>query len=335
MSYSETLAYLMSQLPMYQRIGVAAFKKDLTNTLELCKRLGNPETRFPAIHVAGTNGKGSVSYMLSAVLQAAGFKTGLYISPHYKDFRERIRVNGAYITKKHIIDFVANNKQNLEEIKPSFFETTVAMAFDYFASAKVDIAVIETGLGGRLDSTNVLTPLLSVITNISYDHMNMLGETLPEIAFEKAGIIKRNVPVIIGEEQPESKPVFETIAKERNAPISFASRRYRCRLLNSDYNISRFEVLKQEGQDLTESRTLYEVNLGGGFQEKNLATVLQSIDLLNKIGDFTLSDASVRKGLKELKSLTNFIGRWQKLGDHPLVLCDSAHNTGGLAYTLK
>src|SRR6188768_3314123 len=219
MNYQQTIEYLFSRLPMYSRIGAAAFKKDLTNTIILCEYLGNPHQNFKSIHIAGTNGKGSVSHMLAAILQTAGYKTGLYTSPHLKDFRERIKVNGEEINEKFITGFTEKIKPLIEEIEPSFFEITVAMAFDYFAEQKVDIAVIEVGLGGRFDSTNIISPVLSIITNIGWDHMNILGDSLEKIAYEKAGIIKTNVPVVIGEIIPETKPIFENIASEKNAPF--------------------------------------------------------------------------------------------------------------------
>ncbi len=241
MTYRETLDFLYAQLPMYHRIGPAAFKKDLTNTLALCERLGNPHLKFRSIHVGGTNGKGSVSHMLAAVCQAADLKTGLYVSPHYKDFRERIKINGRYIPRSRVVAFIENNRTAIENIQPSFFELCVAMAFDHFAREQVDVAVIEVGLGGRLDSTNVITPLLSVITNISYDHMNMLGDTLPQIAFEKAGIIKPGVPVVIGETHPESAPVFIKKAAETGSKIVFADQHYRAKEMKM-VHIQRFTI---------------------------------------------------------------------------------------------
>ena len=239
MTYKETVDYLFAQLPMYHRIGAAAYKKDLDNTLALCAQLGNPETKFQSIHVAGTNGKGSVSHMLAAICQAAGLKTGLYVSPHYKDFRERIRINGKFIPQQTVVKFVEQNRAAIEQIEPSFFEMTVGLAFDFFSKEKVDIAIIEVGLGGRLDSTNVITPLASVITNISFDHMNLLGDTLPKIAFEKAGIIKPGVPVIIGETHPESAPVFREKARAMGAPIYFADQQYDVEILGENLRIPR------------------------------------------------------------------------------------------------
>ncbi len=332
MTYLQTINYLYAQLPMFQRIGAAAFKKDLTNTLTLCARLDNPQHTYPTIHVAGTNGKGSVSFMLAAIFQAAGYKTGLYVSPHYKDFRERIRVNGEYITRKHIIKFVKYQKTEFEKIQPSFFEMTVALAFDYFRAEKVDIAIIETGLGGRLDSTNIISPLVSVITNISFDHMNLLGDTLELIAGEKAGIIKPQTPVVIGEEQAETRPVFERKALEMNAPIVFATRNYRCEKVSTDgLEHAIFNVFKGD-------KLLYEnlkLNAIGDYQSKNLATVLQTIAALPTPFRKDLNEKGIRYGLENLKQLTQFIGRWHVIGQNPTIVCDSAHNEGGITLALS
>lgn len=360
MTYQYTLDYLYQQLPMFHRIGAAAFKKDLTNTLALCEILGNPQNTFPTIHIAGTNGKGSTAHMIAAILQAAGYKTGLYISPHYKDFRERIKINGDYIPKKYVKQFVENNKIHFEKIKPSFFEMTVAMAFDYFHQVEnenteggkgVDIAVIEVGLGGRFDSTNVITPLVSVITNISLDHTDMLGDTLPLIAFEKAGIIKPNVPVVIGEEQFETTPVFFKKANTSNAPIYFASQNVDIQSVKvnkskthdtnqnqdplsilPDFEFSIFNIaLKNSFSDFKKLDNL-KVNLSGDYQEKNVATVIETINILNRYTDFKINENQLREGLANIKPLTNFIGRWQVIGQNPTILCDSGHNEGGLTY---
>jgi dihydrofolate synthase / folylpolyglutamate synthase len=332
MTYQQTIDYLYAQLPMFQRIGTAAYKKDLTNTLTLCGRLDNPHRTFPTIHVAGTNGKGSVSFMLAAIFQAAGYKTGLYVSPHYKDFRERIRVNGEYITKKHVVQFVKYQKVEFETIKPSFFEMTVALAFDYFRAEKVDIAIIETGLGGRLDSTNIVSPLVSVITNISFDHTNLLGNTLELIAGEKAGIIKPKTPVVIGEEQAETRPVFERKALEMNASIVFASRNYRCEKVATDeLEHAHFNIFKDD-------KLLYEnlkLNATGDYQSKNLATVLQTIAALPTPFKRDLNEKVIRYGLENLKQLTQFMGRWQVIGQNPTIVCDSAHNEGGITLALE
>ena len=326
MNYTQTLEFLYAQLPMFHRIGAAAYKNDLNNTLALCEHLGNPQHKFRAIHVAGTNGKGSVSHMLAAICQASGLKTGLYISPHYKDFRERIKVNGHYIPRAQVVDFVVNNREAIERIQPSFFELCVAMSFDWFARQQLDIAIIEVGLGGRLDSTNVITPLLSVITNISYDHQNLLGDTLPEIAFEKAGIIKPGIPVVIGETHPESAPVFLKKAAAMAAPIVFADQHFNVKNLSTKHwETSVYEVIK-DGKMYLEN---LELDAGGPFQAKNLATVLQAMECLN-IPDTQLRDGALRTGLQNLCKLTRFMGRWQVIGHSPTILCDSAHNEAGL-----
>lgn len=338
MTYQQTLDYLYQQLPMFTRVGSSAFKKDLTNTLALCAVLDNPQTKFPTIHIAGTNGKGSTSHLLAAFLQSLGLKVGLYVSPHYKDFRERIKVNGALMSKSFVKRFVAQNKIHFETIQPSFFEMTVAMAFDYFATEGVDIAVIEVGLGGRLDSTNIISPLVSVITNISFDHTDMLGNTLPLIASEKAGIIKQHTPVVIGEEQAETTPVFLEKAKECDAPIVFASQNFALKPIESSYDFTIFEVLRKG----TKGKPFQlNVNLNGDYQAKNVATALQTIDVLKKLPFFSKYteggqwDAAIGFGFKNLKSLTQFIGRWQLIGQNPTVLCDSAHNEGGLRLVVE
>jgi dihydrofolate synthase / folylpolyglutamate synthase len=328
MTYKATLDYMYAQLPMFHRVGSAAFKKDLTNTLALCEALGNPHQKFPTIHIAGTNGKGSTAHALAAVLQAQGYKTGLYISPHYKDFRERIKVNGQYISKTFVRKFVEQNRPNFDVIQPSFFEMTVAMAFDYFNNESVDIAVIEVGLGGRFDSTNIITPLVSVITNISFDHVDMLGDTLPLIAFEKAGIIKKGVPVLIGEEYLETRPVFEARAKEENSMIVFASQNIDIQQVTSDFEYSDFEI--NAGLNSLPNLKKIRANLSGDYQEKNIATVLQTIEILNQTTDFKVTEKAVFEGFSNLKKLTNFIGRWQVLQREPMVLVDSAHNEAGL-----
>ncbi len=319
MTYAETLTFLYQNLPMFQRVGSSAFKKDLTNTIALCEVLGNPQHRFKSIHIAGTNGKGSSSHMLAAVLQSAGYKTGLYTSPHLKEFTERIRINGKEVSEDFVVDFVERIRPAIDRIQPSFFEITVAMAFDYFARQHVDVAVIEVGLGGRLDSTNVITPILSLITNISWDHMDMLGDMLEKIAHEKAGIIKPNVPVVISERQVEVENVFLNKAKESNSPITFAS----------DY----YQVLRESAgtysiQHGTDHYSL-QLDLRGGYQSKNLAGVLASMEALRKLG-FDISDQSIEQGLNEVMRLTGLRGRWQMIGEKPLVICDTGHNEGGI-----
>lgn len=329
MSYQQILDYLYAQLPMYHRIGAVAYKKDLGNTYALLEHLGNPQQKFQSIHVGGTNGKGSTSHMLSAILQAKGFKTGLYVSPHYRDFRERIKINGQYISRQFVIDFVEKMKPIIAEVQPSFFELTVAMAFEYFAQRKVDVAVIEVGLGGRLDSTNVITPVLSVITNISFDHMQFLGDTLPEIAAEKAGIIKPGVPVVIGETHPESAPVFMATAIEKNAPITFADQHVQVNLLAENLSHSFFEVLN-DGMVLYPDLA---VNLHGNYQILNVQTVLQAVSKLPKAWE--IDDQAIATGLKDLVPLTRFMGRWQLLGQNPTIIADSAHNEAGIQLAMQ
>jgi dihydrofolate synthase / folylpolyglutamate synthase len=336
MKYSETLDYLYQSLPMFHRVGSVAFKKDLTNTLALCEVLGNPYQKFPTIHIAGTNGKGSTAHLTAAVLQSLGLKVGLYVSPHYRDFRERIKINGDYMSKKAVVQFVEKNRVHFERIQPSFFEMTVAMAFDYFATEGVDVAVIEVGLGGRLDSTNVISPLISVITNISFDHTDMLGDTLPLIAFEKAGIIKSQTPVVIGEEHAETKPVFEQKAREMAAPITFASQIFEVEVLEQDFDYTIFQVFKNKKLVFDN----FKVNVGGDYQAKNVATVLQTFDILKTLPfltNFTEGsiDAAIQDGFLNLTSSTNFIGRWQVIGREPTILCDSAHNEGGLTLAMQ
>ena len=325
MTYQETLDYMYSKLPMFHRIGPAALKPDLTNTIALCKALGNPETTFKSIHVAGTNGKGSVSHLLASILQEAGYKTGLYTSPHLLDFRERIKINGEMIDQKTVTAFVKKNQKLIDKMQPSFFEVTVAMAFEYFATNEVDIAIIETGLGGRLDSTNVIKPVLSVITNISYDHQNLLGETLAEIASEKAGIIKQRVPVVIGKQDPETDSVFSKKAKEMNAPIFYAD-------ANIAYKNPHLEngMLKAEYMN-KRSGSVYHVlsPLSGQYQLENITTVLQSVEILND-KDFKLNKENIKNGLKNVKENTGLRGRWEILGTNPLIICDVAHNEAGL-----
>lgn len=329
-AYRATLQYIYDHLPMFQRIGAAAYRKDLTNITALTGLLGSPQQRFPSIHVAGTNGKGSVSFMLAAILQAHGLKTGLYVSPHYKDFRERIRINGAYIPRRRVVDFVNRMKPAIEDIKPSFFEISAAMAFEYFADEKVDFAVIETGMGGRLDSTNIIQPLLSVITNISYDHMQWLGDTLEAIAGEKAGIIKPFIPVVIGESQPETQQVFIAHATQKQAPIVFAEALYRVSVDHAGLTHTRFSVIKDN-----KALPVYEVNIHGDYQAANLATVLQAVDTLSETGFLQGKDSLVRDGLNRLKPLTGFMGRWQILGRAPLIIADSAHNEAGLKWAFS
>lgn len=305
MNYQQTLDFLYAQLPMFQRQGASAYKKDLTNTLALCDFLGHPQQAFKSIHVAGTNGKGSTSHMLAAVFQKHGYKTGLYTSPHLIDFRERIRINGKMISQDEVIRFTDLLQSKIKEIQPSFFELTVAMAFDYFAKAQVDIAIIETGLGGRLDSTNVITPELSIITNIGWDHMDLLGDSLGAIAGEKAGIIKQNIPVIIGEKHEETSPVFYKKAAEMNAPIDFAE--------------DHFELNPEQ----------WESDLKGIYQIQNKRTVLLALQKLK--ASWSLQDSLIRDALLHTCALTGLMGRWQILQEKPKMIADVAHNKNGLA----
>lgn len=312
---------------MFHRIGDAAIKKDLTNIRKLCTLLGEPHQAFDSIHIAGTNGKGSTSHMMASVFQAMGLRVGLYTSPHYVDFRERIRINGEMIGQKEVVRFVRKNKEDWQDIQPSFFEITVAMAFDHFRNQQVDLAVIETGLGGRLDSTNIITPRLSMITNIGFDHMALLGHTLPAIAFEKAGIIKKEVPVVIGEWNKETAPVFRQKAQEEHAPISFASRRIRMQLVQRTFEKQTFGI-QMQGDDYPERIT---TDLTGPYQKQNLATVLESIRSWNQhYPERRISGKAIRKGLSSVKMSTGMIGRWMILQRQPLVVTDAAHNVHGM-----
>jgi dihydrofolate synthase/folylpolyglutamate synthase len=315
---------------MFSRIGASAYKKDLHNTLELCKRLGDPQRRFKTIHVAGTNGKGSTSHMLAAVLQSAGYRTGLYTSPHLHDFRERIKINGVMVPESFVTQFTEKTAPWYDEIEPSFFEITVAMAFEYFAREHVDIAVIETGLGGRLDSTNIIRPEISVITNIGWDHMNILGDTLEKIAFEKAGIIKKNVPVVIGETQPELKHVFVNKAEEENSPIFFADQ---IRFANEwDYK-GNMLVLNVADHHHTDHET-YTLDLRGIYQVKNCITALEAIHQLNQQG-WNISQDQVKFGLSNVRKLTGLHGRWELIGHDPAVVLDVGHNEDGIRQILS
>ena len=326
-SYKETLNFLYSQLPMFQRLGKIAIKKNLTNIIKLCDYLGNPQNKFKSIHVAGTNGKGSVSHILASIFHKHGYKTGLYTSPHYKDFRERIKVDGVYISEINVRIFLDKIEPVLKSIGPSFFEITVAMAFWYFAEKKCDITIIETGLGGRLDSTNILNPVLSIITNIGYDHQSMLGNTLQEIAVEKAGIIKENIPVLIGEKQEEVRDVFKAKAKKEISDIHFASDLISVTKLSSNLQTSRFQA-----SNLINKK--FEVDLSGPFVERNLKTSLGALILLSRnLPGFYLQSSMIVDALSKIKKLTNYLGRWHILslpGQKPIIIADSAHNREGL-----
>ena len=296
MNYKDTLKYLFSQLPMYQRTGAAAYKKDIGNIIEACNLLDNPHKKFKSIHIAGTNGKGSTAHLISSILQEAGFKTGLYTSPHLKDFRERIKINGVKISENDVISFVTTNKKNFEKINMSFFEYTVALAFDHFAKEKVDIAIIETGLGGRLDSTNIISPEISVITNIGYDHMNLLGNTLEQIAIEKAGIVKEKTPVLIGRKQIETETVFEEKASQKNTSVFYAKQ-----------NEVKFNV--------------------PNYQKENINTSISAIKIL----DWKISNQEINDGIKNVNQNTGLRGRWETLSKNPKIICDTGHNVDGIS----
>lgn len=324
MNYQETVQYLYNQLPVYQHVGGSAYKEGLDNSLVLDKYFGHPHTKYKTIHVAGTNGKGSTSHLLAAILQQSGHRVGLYTSPHLVDFRERIRVNGEKISEQYVVDFVAAHKDNYEVIQPSFFELTMMMAFQYFAEQEVDIAVVEVGLGGRLDSTNIILPILSVITNISLDHTQFLGDTLAKIASEKAGIIKADIPVVIGEAESEVRKVFEEKATSVQAPIVFAQ----------DQSLVLDATRLDDGGWLlqTEAYPNLKDELGGLAQIKNAATVLSSVDMLRKQGLY-ITNQSVYTGFSLVTKLTGLMGRWQIIQDsNPKIVCDTGHNVDGIRY---
>jgi dihydrofolate synthase/folylpolyglutamate synthase len=328
MTYAETLDYLFNALPMFQRVGASAYKADLTNTLSLCAHLGNPQETFKTIHVAGTNGKGSTSHALASVFQAAGYKTGLYTSPHLKSFTERIRIDGKEITEEDVVEFVANNRAFLDQLQPSFFEMTVGMAFWYFAKEAVDIAVIEVGMGGRLDSTNVIHPELCVITTIGYDHTQFLGNTLPLIAGEKAGIIKQGVPVVISQTQKETQEVFSQQAAAKQAAIVFADQVWEVtKLPESEHpsilQPSNFKVRSSDGEfDL-------KFGLNGDYQRFNLPGILEAVKQLRNQG-WNLSDKALQVGLESISEQTGLKGRWQLLQVKPIILADTGHNEAGI-----
>ena len=300
MNYKDTLKYLFSQLPMYQRTGAAAYKKDIGNIIEACNFLDNPHKKFKSIHIAGTNGKGSTAHLISSILQEAGFKTGLYTSPHLKDFRERIKINGVKISENDVISFVTTNKKNFEKINMSFFEYTVALAFDHFSKEKVDIAIIETGLGGRLDSTNIIIPEISVITNIGYDHMNLLGNTLEQIAIEKAGIIKEKTPVLVGRKQKDTETVFEEKASQKNTSILYPKQ-----------NKVKFNV--------------------PNYQKENINTSISAIKIL----DWKISNQQINDGIENVNQNTGLRGRWETLSKNPKIICDTGHNVDGISNVIS
>ncbi|MDP4281814.1 MAG: folylpolyglutamate synthase/dihydrofolate synthase family protein [Bacteroidota bacterium] len=333
MNYKETLDYLYSRLPMYHRIGAPAYKADLDNTIKLCRMLGDPQNSFKAIHIAGTNGKGSVSHTMASIFQEKGLKTGLYTSPHLKDFRERIRINGKMIPEEKVTGFVEQYRTDFESISLSFFEWTVGLAFHYFREENIDIAVVEVGLGGRLDSTNIITPLLSVITNISFDHMQFLGNTLPEIATEKAGIIKPGIPVVIGETHPETKPVFVEKARKTGSSILFADERFKVEMDEKDPLTGGMAMVNIFRDDKPWLEKL-SVQLGGVYQKKNLATIAAACEMLPP-SSVMLTKDFIRKGISRVIENTGLSGRWQVLSRSPLTICDIGHNEGGIREVVK
>ncbi|MDA3954964.1 MAG: bifunctional folylpolyglutamate synthase/dihydrofolate synthase [Bacteroidales bacterium] len=331
MNYQETLNWLFNQLPMYQRDGKAAYKDDLNNTLELDNYFNHPHKKFKSIHVAGTNGKGSVSHMLASVLQESGYKVGLYTSPHLKDFKERIKINGQMISEDFVVQFVNDHHKIFEEIKPSFFEMTVSMAFDYFATENIDVAVVEVGMGGRLDSTNIIQPDISIITNIGLDHTAFLGNSLSEIAKEKAGIIKKCIPIVIGETHSETESIFRNFAKEKTSEIYFADEYF-----SSDYGMlstDNKQVLNIKQNDKIIYQDL-KLDLLGIYQKKNLLTVLRSVDLLIE-NEYKISNATIYKGLENVSKNTGLQGRWQILSYNPTIVCDTAHNLDGITMVVN
>lgn len=326
MNYEETLDYLYHSAPLFQHVGAGAYKEGLTNTHLLDEHFGHPHHRFRTLHVAGTNGKGSCSHTLAAILQSAGYRVGLYTSPHLVDFRERIRVNGQPVSQEFVIDFVERHRAFFEPLHPSFFELTTAMAFDYFAQQQVDVAVVEVGLGGRMDCTNIIHPDLCVITNISFDHVQFLGHTLAQIAGEKAGIIKEGIPVVIGETTPETRPVFEERARALQAPIHFAED----------------EQLLHQATTAADGRRCYQTadyadlegELGGLCQLKNTNTLLSALRCLREVG-YQFKEADVRQGFAHVCELTGLLGRWQRCGSRPTLVCDTGHNVGGIQYIVE
>ncbi len=337
-SYADVISYLYSRLPMFSRLGADAIKADLINTEKFCTHLSEPQNKFKSVHIGGTNGKGSSSHMLAAILQTADYKTGLYTSPHLKDFRERIRINGKMISEQEVLEFVNENYEFIENLEPSFFEVTVAMAFHHFAVNEVDIAIIEVGLGGRLDSTNVIHPELSLISNIAFDHMNILGNTLPLIAGEKAGIIKKGVPAIISQKQDEVADVFIKKAAEQQSKIIFASEEWLIKKSNVQQNSPEF--LKVDISQKNNAIPPYfsfptiELDLTGTYQLKNLGGVLSTVKQLRELG-YQISDQNISEALRQVKALTGLMGRWQMLQEAPLVICDTGHNEDGIREVLK
>jgi len=333
MSYQDTIEYMYTRLPMFHRVGAAAYKQNLDNTLKLSKLLGNPEKKFPVIHIAGTNGKGSVAHMLASILQTQGYRTGLYTSPHLTDYRERIRVNGRKVGISFVCSFVKKYREDFDEIQPSFFEMSVAMAFKYFQEQQVEIAVVETGLGGRLDSTNIVNPVLTVITNIGNDHKQFLGDTLEKIATEKAGIFKKGIPIVIGETQPEVKPVFEKAAKTLKCSITYADQNFSVDKVHISGRRRHYQVMDVfKGEERIVKNLL--CPLLGEYQQKNIITTAACCDALGSVG-FPVSHENIRQGIRDVVSNTEFYGRWQILSSLPLTICDTGHNEPGLKSTME
>lgn len=326
MDYKETVSYLFNATPVFEHVGAAAYKEGLDNTITLDNHFGNPHKKFKCIHVGGTNGKGSCSHTIAAILQSSGYKVGLYTSPHLVDFRERIKINGICISEDYVIDFVERERGFFEKLKPSFFELTTAMAFKYFAEERVDYAIIEVGLGGRLDCTNIINPVFSIITNISFDHTRFLGDTLAKIAHEKAGIIKDNTPAIIGETTRETKSVFTHIGKQKNAPIIFAEE-------SNEIKSASPQILGGINYTTHQYGEIH-CDLSGIYQEKNMNTVLAAIDVLKK-NDIITNNESIKEGISNVCELTGLSGRWQCLGTKPTIICDTGHNVGGWVYLSK
>ncbi len=329
--YRQTLDYLYTRLPMFSHMGKDAIKKDLDNIRNLCTALGQPQEKFRSVHIAGTNGKGSVSHMLSAALQQAGYKTGLYTSPHLVDFRERIRINGQPVSTSWVCNFVDNHREHIENISPSFFEITVAMAFTAFAEAEVDVAIIETGLGGRLDSTNIITPVLSIITNISYDHKDMLGDTLPAIAAEKAGIIKPKIPVLIGEQHDETERVFFEHAVKQQSPIYYAGSAWDLVKIRQEAGQQVYKAVHNGRREIYDLHT----DMTGNYQIHNIKTVLAAAEILDNRADLNLPLPDVLQALVRVKSITGLRGRWDILQQRPLIIADVAHNPAGLQEVIR
>jgi len=328
MNYTETLDFLYTKLPMYQKQGASAYKANLNNIIALCNKLQNPQNTFKSIHIAGTNGKGSVSHICASIFQEAGYKTGLYTSPHLLDFKERIKINGVNIPEQKVCDFVASIQQSILEIEPSFFEITVAMAFSYFSEEKVDIAIIETGLGGRLDSTNIITPEIACITNISIDHTNILGNTIEKIAWEKAGIIKKNSKVIIGEKHKNSTPIFKQKTIEQNAQILYSQDIFELKEQNSEW-YKDFSIFKENTPLILNATS----PLVGEYQKKNIITCISIINGLQN--QFPISEETIKLGIANTIKNTNLLGRWQVISEHPTIVCDTAHNFSGVKNITK